>query len=406
MKPAARFLHAFAQALSAMNLYAEGHPAREEAASDAFRALEGLLEEESAPSFSFLGQEVVFNDRQLREMQEWQWSRPLAQSGIERIEFREGVLAGEFDEFLSRVRERLENGGPEGEEGKRGLKVIGAEGEEVEDWKAGDLYHIRFGRIARGEDQAADAALQASYPIDEEERQALDFMFDEVQGKAQLSGAIAEAVVRSLSVALHEETNVLNLLAPLKESDQYTTVHSMNVAMLSMGMAEKLGYGHDQVRVIGEAGLLHDSGKVRIPDEILNKTGKLTDEEFEVIKQHPEDGARIILEHNRAMEIAAVVAYEHHMQYGGGGYPRTHYRREMHPVSRIVHVCDVYDSLRTTRPYRDSWESEKIVRMMEERTGTEFHPEYVNVFTELIRTWDIERSGEARQQREELEPAR
>lgn len=417
MKPAPAFLHSFAQALSAMNLYEKGHPARNEAAGDAFSALERLLEEDSGPEFSFLGEEVVYGDRQLRELEEWEWSSTLTKAGVERIEFREGVAPGEFREFLDRVQGRIEtlqargDGAGEGRAGGDGEPadapardgaglvgrgdVVGGSEAEPDFQSTETLVHIRFGPIARDEDAVGEASLKASYPIDEEEHEALDWMFEEVEDQERLTGAVAEAVVRSLTVALHEEKNVLDLLAPLKEFDQYTTVHSMNVALLSMGMSERMGYGGHQVRIIGEAGLLHDSGKVRVPDEILNKTGKLTDDEYEIIKEHPEEGARIILRDNENMELAAVVAYEHHMQYGGGGYPRPRYGREMHPVSRIVHVCDVYDSLRTRRPYRDAWESERILQLLEEEAGTEFHPSYVKVFTEMIRGWQVERTGRA-----------
>ena len=106
------------------------------------------------------------------------------------------------------------------------------------------------------------------------------------------------------------------------------------------------------------AGLLHDIGKVRIPLEILTKPGRLTDEEMALImNEHPVDGARIIMHSHDELDLAAVVAYEHHIMLDGGGYPRLRYPRAATLASRLVHVCDVFDALSTNRPYREAWPS-------------------------------------------------
>jgi putative two-component system response regulator len=138
------------------------------------------------------------------------------------------------------------------------------------------------------------------------------------------------------------------------------------------------------VRAYGVAGLLHDVGKIRIPLEVLTKPGKLTDAERQLMNRHPADGARIIFHSDDDLDLAAVVAYEHHIMLDGGGYPRMHYGRACALASRLVHVCDVYDALRTKRPYRDAWASEKVVAYLVERAGTEFDPDLVNAFTQML----------------------
>jgi putative nucleotidyltransferase with HDIG domain len=177
-------------------------------------------------------------------------------------------------------------------------------------------------------------------------------------------------------------------LLQLKEFDQYTTTHSMNVSVLTMALAEYLRMGARDVRSFGVAGLLHDLGKVRIPREILNKPGKLTQEERETIQRHPADGARLILEGEQRLDLAAAVAYEHHIMLNGGGYPCFHHKRDCHPASRLVHVCDVYDALRTKRPYRDAWESARTLAYIEEKAGSEFEPEVARAFVRMMREWD------------------
>ncbi len=141
----------------------------------------------------------------------------------------------------------------------------------------------------------------------------------------------AYGVVRSLSLAMHGGQAMVMPLLQLKEFDQYTTTHSMNVSVLTMALGEFLGMAPAAVRGFGLAGLLHDLGKVRIPKEILSKPGKLTPEERAVVEAHPADGARMILEGDEPLDLAAVVAYEHHRCHDGGGYPHVHYPRDCPP---------------------------------------------------------------------------
>jgi putative nucleotidyltransferase with HDIG domain len=174
-------------------------------------------------------------------------------------------------------------------------------------------------------------------------------------------------------------------LLQLKEFDQYTTTHSLNVSVLAMAFAESLGCRKHEVRTIGMAGLLHDLGKIRIPPDILTKPGKLSAAERAIINKHPIDGARMILQSDDDLDLAAVVAYEHHMMLDGGGYPTPHYGRDTALASRLVHVCDVFDALRTRRPYRDAWDSDAIFAYLIERAGIEFDSAMVKAFIEMMR---------------------
>jgi putative two-component system response regulator len=184
---------------------------------------------------------------------------------------------------------------------------------------------------------------------------------------------------------MHGEQRIILPLLQLKEFDQYTTTHSLNVAVLAMGLAESLGCTKGEVRGIGVAGLLHDIGKIRIPIDVLTKPGKLSDEERQIINRHPVDGARIIMESHESLDLAAVVAYEHHVMLDGGGYPAMHYGRACALASRLVHVCDVFDALRTKRPYRDAWELDRVRSYLFERAGTEFDPDLVTAFIDMLR---------------------
>ncbi len=136
------------------------------------------------------------------------------------------------------------------------------------------------------------------------------------------------------------------------------------------------------------AGLLHDLGKVTIPKEILNKPGRFDDRELEIMKAHPVEGARMILTSDQHLDLAAAVAYEHHIMIDGGGYPSLRYPRDCHFASKLVHVCDVYDALRTKRPYRDSWPAKKVLAYIDGKSGTEFDAALAHAFTAMMDQWE------------------
>jgi putative nucleotidyltransferase with HDIG domain len=187
---------------------------------------------------------------------------------------------------------------------------------------------------------------------------------------------------------MHGGRQIMMPLLQLKEFDQYTTTHSMNVSVLSMALAEFLGLSATDVRAFGIAGLLHDIGKIKIPLEVLTKPGKLTDEERALMNQHPAAGARMLLDVDEDLDLAVIVAYEHHIMINGGGYPVLHYARDCHQASKLVHVCDVYDALRTRRPYREAWSFEKTLGYLDERSGLEFDPELSGTFVRMMKQWE------------------
>jgi putative nucleotidyltransferase with HDIG domain len=368
------FLNSFAHALAVMTLYPDGHPSRNRAVDAAYQVLEGLTDTTVRPSFTFLDSEVAFGPEPLRDFKDWEWGRRLVAAGIQRLEFERKVSRDEFESFLQEILARLT------------LSVI-----TTSETRQIRPLGIHFGAVGvRGESQhraapsapARVATLNISLG---EEVETLRWLQHEVQSHGTIPLIEAEAVVRSLSVAMHGEQRILLPLLQLKEFDQYTTTHSLNVAVLAMGLAESLGCTKNEVRGFGVAGLLHDIGKTRIPIEVLTKPGKLSDEERQIINRHPADGARIIMTSDEALDLAAVVAYEHHIMLDGGGYPTMHYGRACALASRLVHVCDVFDALRTKRPYRDAWESERVCSYLLERAGTEFDPDLVTPFVNLVR---------------------
>ncbi len=374
MSDPARFLTSFAQALAAMTLYRDGHPARARAVDAAYQELHDLQADTARPLFTFLGDEVVYGRLPLRELKEWDWGRRLAEAGVQRLEFEDHVSRDDFEGFLDEVLARVT------------LSMI-----DTTESRQMRRTSIRFGAVGlRGETELAAEPLQTatiSFSLGEE-ADTLRWLQREVQTTGAVPLVEAEAVVRSLAVAMHGGRQIVLPLLQLKEFDQYTTTHSLNVSVLSMALAEFQGLGARDVRAFGIAGLLHDVGKTKIPIEVLTKPGKLTDEERALMNGHPAAGARLLLDTEEDLDLAIVVAYEHHIMINGGGYPSLSYPRGCHHASRLVHVCDVYDALRTRRPYRDAWEFEKVLGYLEERAGLEFDRELVAAFIRMMRQWE------------------
>jgi putative nucleotidyltransferase with HDIG domain len=374
MSTALQFLTAFAQTLSALTLYPEGHTTRERALDTAFQKLRDLLAEDPNPIYSFLGDEIVYGHVPLRELRGWEWAPRLSNIGIQRLQFDATATREELEAFLEDVLARLT------------LRAI-----DTSEARQMRPSGIRYGAVGiKGdEDNAGQEIATATIAFTlGDEAHTVRWMHDELRAKGVLPLSEAEAVVRGLSVAMHGDQQVMLPLLKLRRFDEYTTTHSMNVCVLAMGLAEWLGMSPDDVRSFGVAGLLHDLGKVRVSKEILTKPGKLTPEERAEMNTHPAEGARLILAAEEDLDLAAVVAYEHHIMLNGAGYPRLAFPRDCHRASKLVHVCDVYDALRTNRPYRDAWPMEKVLAYTEERSGTEFDGAMAHAFTRMMREWE------------------
>jgi HD-GYP domain-containing protein (c-di-GMP phosphodiesterase class II) len=374
MPEPAQFLTALAQALSAVTLYPEGHATRERALDAACEKLGELLAEDPAPVYSFLGDEIIYGHTPIRELRGWEWAPRLSNIGIQRLQFDHSVTREEIEGFLDDVLARLT------------LRAI-----DTSEARQMRPSGIRYGAVGiKGDaEPAADPVATATIAFTlGEEAQTVRWIHDELQGQHDLPLGEAEAVVRALSVAMHGDQQVMLPLLKLRRFDEYTTTHSMNVCVLAMGLAEWMGMSGDDVRGFGVAGLLHDLGKVKIPIDVLTKPGKLTPEERALMNRHPAEGARLILASEPDLDLAAVVAYEHHIMLNGGGYPSFRYPRECHPGSKLVHVCDVFDALRTNRPYRDAWPLDRVLAYIEERSGTEFDGAVAHPFTKMMREWE------------------
>ena len=183
-----------------------------------------------------------------------------------------------------------------------------------------------------------------------------------------------------------EEMNlqvVSALASAIDAKDNYTNGHSSRVAEYSRIIAERAGYSKADQDEIYMMGLLHDVGKIGVPDEVINKTSRLTDGEFELIKKHPSIGATI-LERIKERPKLAIGARWHHERFGGGGYPDGIAGEEIPEEARIIAVADAYDAMTSHRSYRDIMPQEKVRSEIEKGSGTQFDPRFAKIMLQLI----------------------
>ena len=189
-----------------------------------------------------------------------------------------------------------------------------------------------------------------------------------------------------LYYSLHREAReTMKVLATtLDERDKYTFYHSLHVAEYGQKIAVHLGLSQDDVSDIELAGQIHDLGKVGIADRILNKNGKLTDEEYEIIKKHPETAYRL-LKNLKPYKKCAEYVLHHHEYYNGNGYPEKKAGKNIPLGARILAVADSYDAMTTDRPYREALSQKAAVNEMKLFSGTQFDPNVVEAFIKVLK---------------------
>jgi HD-GYP domain-containing protein (c-di-GMP phosphodiesterase class II) len=170
-----------------------------------------------------------------------------------------------------------------------------------------------------------------------------------------------------------------------EERSKETGHHVKRVAEYSLILARLYGLSLEESLLIKNASPMHDIGKIAIPDAILNKPGRFTDDEFEIMKKHSEMGYRMLKHSNRSiLKAASILAYEHHERWDGKGYPRGIKGEEIHIYGRITAIADVFDALGSDRVYKEAWPLKKILALFEEEKGKQFDPELVTLFLDNL----------------------
>lgn len=198
----------------------------------------------------------------------------------------------------------------------------------------------------------------------------------------------AKRVVESIvDTILNEEISLIGMTT-IKDYDEYTYNHSVNVSILSIALGQRIGFSKKELTELGLVALFHDIGKVNVPAEILNKPTNFSDSEWEVIKRHPIWGAKVILNLRGLDEVAIraiIVSYEHHLNYDFSGYPALSRRFDLDLFGRIVTIADQYDAMTSSRVYsRIPMSPDKALSLMLERSGSYMDPLLLKIFVNMI----------------------
>jgi putative nucleotidyltransferase with HDIG domain len=289
----------------------------------------------------------------------------LRDNKIERISFERGIAAEETAAFIH---------------------AVAALGKNAAADAAWSFPHIRVGRIVT-EDRPSDgisgdiAAIRQLYSKAVTAAEAT-WESAATEGQPDLPGALQ--AVEGLADAVTQNRTALVALTAMRNYDNYTFTHMVNVSILTMGQARALGIEGRLLREFGLSALMHDIGKVRTPKEVLNKPDKLTEAEFEIMRRHTVDGAEILRRTPEMPILAPVVAFEHHLRMDGTGYPFGAKRAQLNLGTMMCGIADVYDAMRSQRSYQQAFPTDRILAVLKRNDGTQFDQNLVRRFVQLL----------------------
>ena len=216
-------------------------------------------------------------------------------------------------------------------------------------------------------------------------QQAVSAMFGEARMGKAIDTVVARKVVEEISDSVTRNSGALISLARLKTADEYTYMHSVAVCALMVALARQLGLDEEATRTAGTAGLMHDLGKAMIPMDVLNKPGRLTEEEFALVRRHPEEGHRLLLQAGSAIDEKTLdVCLHHHEKTDGSGYPHALKDDQIDLFAKMGAVCDVYDAITSNRPYKAGWDPSESIRKMAEWTDGHFDKRIFHAFVKSL----------------------
>jgi len=235
----------------------------------------------------------------------------------------------------------------------------------------------------------ASQEVERAVKICAESQKAVASMFHEARMGNSINANDVLPIVEEITTSVMRNPGALVSLARLKDKDNYTYMHSVSACAMMAALARTLELNTEQIRNAALAGLVHDVGKTQTPLKILNKPGKLTEDEFEVIKRHPADGHRILKESEGVNYVALIVCLQHHEKLDGSGYPNQLTHEKIGPYAKMSAVCDVYDAITSDRPYKKGWEPAEAIRKMAEWSHRCFDQHIFHAFVKTIGIYPI-----------------
>lgn len=301
------------------------------------------------------------------------FSRELAARDVEKLTLLHGASAEELEalvETLAIPPERLREQG--------GLARVLAE-------RA--VRSVQIGRFALDEQEEATGRGDAWHRAREIWRQGCEGVreiSERVRAGRAIHGGHAREIATLLIQGLRRQRGPMLAALTLRQKSPYTFSHSLNVSLLLLAQVEMLPLTERQLEDIAAAGLLHDLGKLQIPEEILNNGATPTGAEWETLRRHPILGVEVLAKMRDAGDLALIVAFEHHRRHDRSGYPPCRQLGSLNLVTEMAAIADSYDAMRSHRPYDAGWPSEKVYARMMPLSGKAYHPGLLARFFRII----------------------
>ena len=363
-------LRRLAAAIRGAQLYAPGHPLVTRSVTSLLETLATAHQYTPSVTIGIVGEDLVVGDIPIRDAASTmgELMRRVQQAGIERIVIDRGVQSDEIVRLVEAVSRS-----------------------ELGDQTAAlsRLPHIRVGRLQVDEQTDAGVGDIATFrKLYGDAVKVAETLWESTGVEGIPDADAARGMVDSLAQAVAQNRTALLALTALKNYDNYTFTHMVNVSILTMGQARGVGIDGSLLREFGLAALMHDIGKVKTPNEILNKPDKLTEQEYEILKKHTVDGAQILRKTPEMPTLAPVVAFEHHLRADGTGYPSAQ-RPQLNLATTLCGIADVYDAMRSQRVYQPAFPTDRILAVLQRNDGKQFDQNLVRRFVQLVGIYPV-----------------
>jgi len=385
-------------AVTNIGLYSASHPQVGQYVEKTHAVIEGLLQASPEITLMLVGNDLVAGGRPLPSDSAYveNFIRILRKKSIERVTFLEGLPRAELQGFiqdlatpdaasikttsfikLGKVELRVKQAGGGG-------TGVGVSGMSIDGMNLSD--------VGEGAQNGWTDAKETPPEVIEElanltatELDELKDMYLRIKRHKQIDVKSVDGMVKRFIKGFREEVNPLRMLASLKSSHEYTFTHVVNVGILTMAQAESLGFIGEHLHQIGVASFLHDIGKLYVPEEILNKKGKLSSDERMIVETHTTKGARYLMGTEGIPKLAVLASLEHHLKFDGSGYPSIKGGWTPNIASQMISISDVFDAMRSRRAYQEPQPLSKIEEVLKGGAGKIFNPKLVENFFKLIR---------------------
>ncbi len=360
-----------AGAFKGLRLYPPDHPSVRNQVQNLLQRLQSVLLNRDQLKMGllegtlFLGEHLFVHDTPAAD----DIGRLLEELEVDALEFTRGITEDEIRHFLAILGQS---------------EIKGEALQEV--FEARGIEHIR---LAGGKGEEEDPEEQEPRKVYGRALTVVNEIFQDVRLGKIPSSRTAKKVVSDMARLTIADPHALFALSMLKNYDNYTFTHSVNVSVISLAIGRACGLTEDELRILGLGGLLHDIGKLKIDLAIINKPGRLTDLEFEAIKQHPSMGAAI-LEHMESMAPQVIdIVLGHHLRFDRKGYPADARMRGSLTMVDMATIADTYDAITTLRSYQRPATPREALAQMGQSSGTILHPRYLEAFMASLGTYPV-----------------